>query len=54
MLLIGLTVLGFRTENHAEAAVLVPNAEVVIDPVLVTDALPSDREVLACGPAGRL
>jgi len=43
-------VLGFRTEHHAEAAVLVPNAEVVIDPVLVTDALPSDREVLACGP----
>ena len=43
-------VLGFRTEHHAEAAVLVPNAEVVIDPVLVTDALPRDREVLACGP----
>ena len=42
--------LGFRTEHHAEAAVLVPNAEVVIDPVLVTDALPRDREVLACGP----
>ena len=33
-------VLGFRTEHHAEAAALVPNAEVVIDPVLVTDALP--------------
>ena len=28
----------------------VPNAEVVIDPVLVTDALPRDRAVLACGP----
>ena len=27
-------------EHHAEAAVLVPNAEVVIDPVLVTDAMP--------------
>jgi len=43
-------VLGFRSERHAEAAVLVPNAEVVIDPVLVTDALPAGRDVLACGP----
>ena len=42
--------LGFRTEHHAEAAALVPNAEVVIDPVLVTDALPRGRDVLACGP----
>jgi NAD(P)H-flavin reductase len=43
-------VLGFRSEHHAEAAALVPNAEVVIDPVLVTDALPPGRDVLACGP----
>jgi dihydroorotate dehydrogenase electron transfer subunit len=43
-------VLGFRSEYHAEAAVLVPNAEVVIDPVLVTEALPLDRDILACGP----
>jgi dihydroorotate dehydrogenase electron transfer subunit len=48
-------VLGFRTPRHAEAAALVPNAEVVIDPVLVTDALADarlaqDREILACGP----
>jgi NAD(P)H-flavin reductase len=43
-------ILGFRTEHHAEAAVLVPNAEVVIDPVLVTDVLPAGRDVLACGP----
>jgi dihydroorotate dehydrogenase electron transfer subunit len=43
-------VLGFRSEQHAEAAVLVPNATVVIDPVLVTDAMPLDRDVLACGP----
>jgi len=43
-------VLGFRSEHHAEAAVLVPNAEVVVDPVLVTDAMPLDRDVLACGP----
>jgi NAD(P)H-flavin reductase len=43
-------VLGFRSAHHAEAAALVPNAEVVIDPVLVTDALPPGREILACGP----
>jgi NAD(P)H-flavin reductase len=43
-------VLGFRTELHAEAAALVPDAEVVIDPVLVTEAIPTDRDVLACGP----
>jgi dihydroorotate dehydrogenase electron transfer subunit len=43
-------VLGFRSELHAEAAALVPNAEVVIDPVLVTDAMPTGRDVLACGP----
>jgi NAD(P)H-flavin reductase len=43
-------VLGFRTPHHAEAAALVPNAEVVIDPVLVTDVLPTGRDVLACGP----
>jgi dihydroorotate dehydrogenase electron transfer subunit len=43
-------VLGFRSEHHAEAAALVPNAEVVIDPVLLTDAMPVDRSVLACGP----
>jgi len=43
-------VLGFRSELHTEAAALLPNAEVVIDPVLVTDVLPLDRDVLACGP----
>jgi NAD(P)H-flavin reductase len=43
-------VLGFRSEHHAEAAALVPNAEVVIDPVLVTDVVPVGRDVLACGP----
>jgi dihydroorotate dehydrogenase electron transfer subunit len=46
--------LGFRTEQHAEAAALVPRAEVVIDPVLVTDVLAPaelrERDVLACGP----
>jgi len=43
-------VLGFRSSHHAEAAALLPKAEVVIDPVLVTDVLPPDRDVLACGP----
>ncbi len=47
--------LGFRSAWHAEAAELVPNAEVVVDPVLVTDALvdvgdPALLDVLACGP----
>lgn len=44
-------VLGFRTAHHAEAAGLVPRAEVVLDPTLVTDALPDDPgDILACGP----
>jgi len=44
-------VLGFRTARHAEAAELVPNARVVLDPTLVTDALPEDPgDILACGP----
>ena len=44
-------VLGFRTSHHAEAAALVRNADVVLDPTLVTDALPDDPgDVLACGP----
>jgi NAD(P)H-flavin reductase len=43
-------VLGFRSSHHAEAAALVPHAEVVIDPVLVTEVMPTDRDVLACGP----
>ena len=43
--------LGFRNRRHAQAAVLLPGAEVVIDPVLVTDALPEEEvDVLACGP----
>jgi dihydroorotate dehydrogenase electron transfer subunit len=44
------TVMGFRSEHHAEAAALLPHAEVVIDPVLVTDVLPEGYDVLACGP----
>ena len=42
--------LGFRSAHHAESAALLPHADVVIDPVLVTDALPAGRDVLACGP----
>jgi dihydroorotate dehydrogenase electron transfer subunit len=42
--------LGFRTDRHAEAAALVPNAEVVVEPTLVTDVLPDGYDVLACGP----
>ena len=43
-------VLGFRSEEHAGAAALLPGAQVVIDPVLVTDVLPGGYNVLACGP----
>jgi NAD(P)H-flavin reductase len=43
--------LGFRTAWHAEAAALVPNAEVCLEPILVTDLLPdAPHDVLACGP----
>jgi len=42
--------LGFRSEWHAEAAALVPNAEVVIEPTYVTEAMPTGHDVLACGP----
>ena len=43
-------VLGFRTERHAEAAALVPNAEVVVEPTFVTELIDDGRDVLACGP----
>jgi dihydroorotate dehydrogenase electron transfer subunit len=43
-------VLGFRTRDHAEASALVPNAEVVVEPRLVTELLRPRRDVLACGP----
>jgi dihydroorotate dehydrogenase electron transfer subunit len=43
-------VLGFRSAHHAEAAALVPNAEVVVEPTLVTEALQPGYDVLACGP----
>jgi NAD(P)H-flavin reductase len=44
-------VLGFRSESHAGAARLLPGAEVVVEPRLVTELLPDDPgDVLACGP----
>ena len=43
-------VLGFRSDWHAEAAALVPNAEVVVEPTFVTEAMPEGFDVLACGP----
>jgi NAD(P)H-flavin reductase len=44
------TVLGFRSEEHAQAAALLPGAEVVVDPTLVTDRYLQGFDVLACGP----
>ena len=43
-------VLGFRSDWHAEAAELVPNAQVCVEPRLVTELIPPDHSVLACGP----
>jgi NAD(P)H-flavin reductase len=44
-------ILGFRSDRHAEAARLLPNAEVVVEPRLVTELLPEEPyDVLACGP----
>ena len=43
-------VLGFRSEWHAQAAALVPNAEVAIDPTFVTELIEPGFDVLACGP----
>ncbi len=43
-------VLGFRSDRHAEAAALVPNAEVVVEPMLVTELIRPGHDVLACGP----
>jgi NAD(P)H-flavin reductase len=43
-------VLGFRSDEHAEAAALLPGAEVVVDPTFVTDLIEPGLDVLACGP----
>jgi NAD(P)H-flavin reductase len=43
--------LGFRSTHHAEAAALLPDAQVVLEPTYVTELLPDDPgDVLACGP----
>ncbi len=43
--------LGFRSAHHAEAAALLPGAEIVLEPTYVTELLPQDPgDVLACGP----
>jgi len=42
--------LGFRSKSHAEAAALVPNAEVVVEPTFVTEKITPGHDVLACGP----
>jgi NAD(P)H-flavin reductase len=44
---------GFRSERHAEAAVLLPNAGIVVEPTYVTEPLAElveDHNILACGP----
>jgi dihydroorotate dehydrogenase electron transfer subunit len=44
-------ILGFRSDRHAEAAALLPQAEVVVEPRLVTELIPPGPvDVLACGP----
>jgi NAD(P)H-flavin reductase len=43
-------VLGFRSDWHAQAAELVPNAQVCVEPRLVTQLMPAGLDVLACGP----
>jgi dihydroorotate dehydrogenase electron transfer subunit len=43
-------VLGFRTAEHAEAAALLPGAEIAIDPTYVTELIRPGHDVLACGP----
>jgi len=43
-------VLGFRSAWHAEAAALLPGAEVALEPTLVTELVPAGFDVLACGP----
>ena len=43
-------VLGFRSAEQAEAGELVPNAQVCVEPTLVTELIPTGLDVLACGP----
>ena len=46
--------LGFRSDWHAEAAALMPWAEVCVEPRLVTQLIPEGMDVLACGPEAML
>jgi NAD(P)H-flavin reductase len=44
---------GFRSERNAEAAVLLPNAGIVVEPTYVTEPLAElveNHDILACGP----
>jgi dihydroorotate dehydrogenase electron transfer subunit len=43
-------VLGFRSDRHAQAAQLVPNAQACVEPAFVTELIPEGMDVLACGP----
>jgi dihydroorotate dehydrogenase electron transfer subunit len=43
-------VLGFRSDWHAQAAELVPNAQTCVEPALVTELIQPGMDVLACGP----
>jgi dihydroorotate dehydrogenase electron transfer subunit len=43
-------VLGFRSDRHAQAGELVPNAQSCVEPTLVTELIPGGMDVLACGP----
>jgi dihydroorotate dehydrogenase electron transfer subunit len=43
-------VLGFRSAEHAEAAALMPNAQVCIEPTYATELIEPGYDVLACGP----
>ncbi len=43
-------VLGFRSDRHAEAAALLPQARVAVEPTLVTELIEPGYDVLACGP----
>ena len=44
-------ILGFRSDWHADAAALLPRAEVCVEPAYVTALLPEEpHDVLACGP----
>jgi dihydroorotate dehydrogenase electron transfer subunit len=44
------TVVGFRSDLHAEAAILLPGADVCIEPTYVTELIEPGFDVLACGP----